>query len=77
MWLFGLLLLAGRGGGVWAAASGAGLAQRVWRVEGASGAAGLRGAAAMVEVHSRTVECVGAAAYEALLRFAFVSLANR
>ena len=56
VWLFGLLLLAGRGGRVWAAASAAWRAQLVWRVEGASGAAGLHGAAAIVEGHSRTLE---------------------
>ena len=67
--------LAGRGGRVWAAASAAWHAQRVWRLADASGAAGLHGAAAMVERHSRTLEPVDAAAYDALLRFAFVSLA--
>ena len=61
---------AGRGGGVWAAASAAWRAQLVRRLQGASGGAGLRGAAAIVEVRSRTLEPVDAAAYDALLRVA-------
>ena len=42
----------------------------VRRLAGASGGAGLHGAAAIVEVHSRTLEYVDAAAYDALLRVA-------
>ena len=61
-----LLLLVCLSGGVWAAASAAWRAQLVRRLQGASGGAGLRGAAAIVEVHSRTLACVDAAAYDAL-----------
>ena len=62
-----LLLLVCLSGGVWAAASAAWRAQLVRRLQGASGGAGLRGAAAIVEVRSRTLEPVDAAAYDALL----------
>ena len=60
--------LAGRGGRVWAAAMAAAQPWLVRRLAGASGGDGSHGAAAIVEVHSRTLECVGAATYDALLR---------
>ena len=65
-----------RGTASWASrAAAAAFGRRRWlqtqpwlvrRLQGASGGAGLHGAAAIVEVHPRTLECVGAATYDAL-----------
>ena len=59
------LCLFGRGGCVWAAAMLALQAWLVRRLAGTSGAAGLRGAAAQLFVHSRTLELVDAATHGA------------